>query len=469
MLKIRKKILIVEDDFHFGNSIKLLLEDSEYETALINKGNEAIEYIDKNNNVNLILMDIELGDGIDGVETAKLILKKYDIPIIFLTGYKDEKILKSVEKIPSYGYIIKGTPVSIVLTTIKMALELYESKQQITESVFNNSINGICIHRMLYDETGKAFDCEYVKFNKAYERIFGFSKEKISGKTIQDLFSKDEADLIINIYNEVVLQKNSRTQELFIKSLNKWLNLSIFYIHSNHKFAVSINDITKSKKLEQKTLQQNEQLKAANTEKTVLLKEIHHRVKNNLQIVQSILNMQKDYTDSESTKALLNVCIDRIHSMASIHESLYQTENLANIDMKEYIKNLSSYLHYSYSVDECKIHFYIDTDDIYLDIEKAVPIGLLLNEIITNCLKHAFKGRHEGKINISFKSINDRYELIIKDDGIGLPENVKVSNNITEEFKSYGIKLISIFSGQLRAKIDIIRANGTKFVLIFDK
>jgi two-component system, sensor histidine kinase ChiS len=218
----------------------------------------------------------------------------------------------------------------------------------------------------------------------------------------------------------------------------------------------TISDITDQKTASQK-------LKNSLLEKEVLLKEIHHRVKNNLQIISSLINLQSRYVEDED---ILNIFLEsriRIQSMALIHENLYQSESLAKINFYSYVKTLTSYLFHSYELDN-NVKYKINVEeDISLNINTAVPCGLIINELVSNAFKYAFPEGEEGMVNIEFKSKPKEYYILrVSDNGIGLPEDIKPENSA-----SLGLNLVRILVNQLDGEIDIVRDNGTSFEIRF--
>jgi len=212
------------------------------------------------------------------------------------------------------------------------------------------------------------------------------------------------------------------------------------------------------------SLEENRKAQQASLEeKEVLLREIHHRVKNNLNIVSSLLNLQYDMVSNTSqAKQALKMSRDRIFSMALVHENLYQSETLSQIDMKEYIDTISNNLHNLYAAEK-NITIKTDIDNITMTIEHASPFGLLLNEIITNSLTHAFPSKESGTIEVSLKSqANGSCRLMVADNGIGLPEGLDVRNT-----KSLGMQLISVLSEQLNGRLTVECGGGAVFTLDF--
>jgi len=201
-------------------------------------------------------------------------------------------------------------------------------------------------------------------------------------------------------------------------------------------------------------------------EKELLLKEVHHRVKNNMQMISSILILQAAALNDDKIREVFDECNDRIRSMAIVHEKLYRSQNLSNIDCKNYLETISNSLIESYKEDTQNIHLTLDVKDVFLNIDTAIPLGLIINELLTNSLKYAFKDADEGEIRIILQSIDEnRFELKVKDNGTGLPENFDIKNT-----NSLGLQIVSLLSeGQLNGKININRDSGTEFHITFKK
>lgn len=207
-----------------------------------------------------------------------------------------------------------------------------------------------------------------------------------------------------------------------------------------------------------------DQIKAALKEKEVLLKEIHHRVKNNLQVISSLLKLQSRSINDERTLEMFKESENRVRSMALIHEKLYRSRDLANIDFRGYTQDLVADLFQSYGAKAGKISLKKDIEDISLGVETAIPCGLIINELISNALRHAFPEGREGEIDITFRSSDeDKIELIISDNGIGIPTNFDIRNT-----KSLGLHLVNILAeDQLKGEIELDRTEGTKFLIKF--
>jgi two-component sensor histidine kinase len=210
---------------------------------------------------------------------------------------------------------------------------------------------------------------------------------------------------------------------------------------------------------EKELLASDQQLRQSLAEKESLLKEIHHRVKNNLQIVSSLLYLQEDYMKDAKGVEILRESQNRVKSMALIHEQLYGTADLAKIDFGRYIQGLTANLFDAYGIDPARIRLNVRADDIALGVDMAVPCGLIINELVSNALKHAFLPDASGTIDIVIRTLDaGRIEIGVADDGIGLVEPPE-----EDEKKSLGLRLVDTLTTQMDGTLAIKTENGTRF------
>jgi two-component sensor histidine kinase len=215
---------------------------------------------------------------------------------------------------------------------------------------------------------------------------------------------------------------------------------------------IAYNDISERKRVEEK-------LKNLLTEKEILLAEVHHRVKNNLQVVASLLNLQAEGIDDKRVLAVLEESRNRIQSMTLVHEQLYRSHEYAHIDLCEYVDQLVSTLFNMYEVGPDQIQFNLDAKDVNLDLERAIPCGLLLNELITNSLKYAFPQGMRGHIKIKIKPSEEHLMLEFSDNGVGLPKHIDFHNT-----HSLGLQLIYLLTTHdLHGTITLDRRKGTMY------
>lgn len=208
---------------------------------------------------------------------------------------------------------------------------------------------------------------------------------------------------------------------------------------------------------------QNQAIQTALTEKETLLREIHHRVKNNLQIISSLLNIQSSNIDDPSVLSSIQEGQSRVQAMSLIHQNLYQSEHIKDVDIENYLKELVNYLSDMFTGGNQKIEVEVSAKDIQFDIDTAIPLGLIVNELVSNAYKYAFDKRDNGKIKIGIKAVNEvDYELHVDDDGEGLPKDFDPAKS-----KSLGLKLVKILSKQLRGKFSSGSDNGANFTVFF--
>lgn len=205
-----------------------------------------------------------------------------------------------------------------------------------------------------------------------------------------------------------------------------------------------------------------EELKSSLKEKEILMKEIHHRAKNNLTIMSSLLNLQSNHIDDKEALSIFKESQNRARSMALIHEKLYKSGDLKKINFGEYIKNLTAEIFSSYQISP-EIKLNMNVDDITLDVNTAVPLALIVNEIVTNSLKYAFPG-NKGNIWVSFNKKSEGLQLTVKDNGIGFPSDLNFKNT-----ESLGMQLVNSLTEQIRGSIKLERGEGTKFIIDFEE
>jgi two-component sensor histidine kinase/DNA-binding NarL/FixJ family response regulator len=202
-------------------------------------------------------------------------------------------------------------------------------------------------------------------------------------------------------------------------------------------------------------------IRASLHEKEVLLKEIHHRVKNNLQVVSSILHLQGRKIDDPRYRNIFGECQDRVRTMALVHEKLYRSPSLSAIDLAEEVRDLVSMLASSHAHPNVRLE--VQADSAISDIDTAVPVGLLVNEMVSNALKHAFPDGRDGRVNVTLRRLGpERLLLSVRDDGTGLPEGFA-----WECANSLGLTTIQALARQIRAKVEVRREGGTEFALTF--
>jgi len=219
----------------------------------------------------------------------------------------------------------------------------------------------------------------------------------------------------------------------------------------------------KNKQNQKKLASQNVKITKALSENQMLLKEIHHRVKNNLQVISSLLSMQARKITDKDTKDALNSSKTRVQSMSILHQNLYQGDNLKDIDIEVYMERLIHNIVDTYNISD-NVQFHIDIENLQLDVDTLIPIGLITNELVCNALKYAFEGREKGNLYVSFSSTASTLTLRVADDGVGFE-----GDSLPVKEGSIGARLVNSFVAKLEGKMVIDSSNGAEIVIVFDK
>ena len=303
-------------------------------------------------------------------------------------------------------------------------------------------------------------------FNEGAEKIFGYTLDEVIGKKIDMLiparFGSVHDSYIKNFSGspDALRAMNERGSLFGLRKdgteFPAEASISKFEVGGEKVLTVRLRDITERKRNE-------EQIRNSLEEKEILLKEIHHRVKNNLQVVSSLLSLQSGYPRVESVRELFLESQNRVKSMALIHEKLYQSADFSNIDFADYIESLARNLFHSYAANPEQIRLTIEVD-VELDIDHAIPCGLIVNELLSNSLKHAFPEDRAGTVLLRFHQQDHQFVLLFADDGIGLPADMDFRNT-----ESLGLQLVTTLTSQIGGTIEHLPADvGTTFQISFD-
>ncbi|MFC1670917.1 PAS domain S-box protein [Spirochaetota bacterium] len=616
----KRKILLVEDEAIIALSESKIIEKSGYDVVVANSGEKAIKLFKNNPGFDLILMDIDLGKGIDGTETARKILSKHDVPIVFLTGHAEKEMVNKVKGITRYGYIIKESGRFVLIESINMAFELYEENKKtqmnseelqaaneelqaaieelevtneqlieseneiihreikLTESekryrhLFNSLIEGVCLHEIVYDESGKAIDYRILDVNNRYEEILNLKKTDVVGKLASKLYGLNSPPYL-DIYTVVAESGNPNEFETYFPPMSKHFLISVFSPEKG-KFATVFEDITKQKLVDEKLQQSEDQyrfiidnshigivinqegkriffnsksheildyskeeyakidfislihpddrekitikinkyiagdkldpdsseIRLLNkhgdeiwvettsymiqwngkpamqsyiiditerkkaekeimrllVEKEMLMKEVHHRIKNDMSTVKSLLSLQQLSSKSPDAVSTLKDAQDRINVMGSIYEMLYKGEKIDIVNMQLYLKNLLSSIKRSHAINAL-INMTYEIEDFEISSKMAFPIGIIINELVGNSYKYAFHDMSEGQIDIRVSKKDDKsIEIIVSDNGKGIPREIMEKKSF-----GFGFVLIETYTEQFDGILDISQNNGT--------
>jgi PAS domain S-box-containing protein len=299
--------------------------------------------------------------------------------------------------------------------------------------------------------------------NAAGERLTGYRLDELLGHPFMDLVSPEHLPELIERFRRAiageVISPHVWTEMIRKDGSRVPIELSMANLILDGRIIGRVGvarDITDRQRAE-------EQIRASLQEKEVLLKEIHHRVKNNLQIISSLLNLQSQYISDPHALQMFIDSQNRVKSMALIHEILFRSRDLTKIDFAEYVKTISVQIFRSYGVFSKKIGLEIDVNDTVLDVDTAIPCGLIVTELVSNSLKHAFVDGREGLIYIKlFSDDTGMLTLIVRDNGIGLPKHVDLLH-----VDSLGLKLVGALANQLAGAVEVDSSSGTTFKITF--
>ncbi len=585
-----KTILIVDNDEEVSKVISKILIKAGYRTIIVNSGESAVETALNNRDINLILMDINLGDGIDGAEAARRISLKSDIPIVFHTSHPEQEVVEKVQGITRYGYVIKSSGSYVLQSSIELALDLFEATKKTVKSeklfrgLFEKSLNAIALIELIYDEQSRIRDGIIIAINPVFEKATGLKNDDIKGRLYTEVNPSVLKTDNIRKLDEVLRRGEPYISEGFYPPMNKYFNFSAHEIEKG-LVAIIMEDITAQKRDRESAIENEIKLKSfqllhqvtdnipaciacvkaydltyefvnevyASTfcfstteligmcmkdvvgedayscalpfieraclgemvshesriptnaglryfkvdvipqldesnfvkyliilaiditerklsdekilnllkEKEILIKEVHHRIKNNMSTISGILFLQSDAMHDSSAIAALNDAQSRVHSMMVLYDKLYRSDSFIEMPIIDYLNPLIDEIICGFpNSQKVKIEKRIDT--FIIDSTLLFPLGIIVNELLTNIMKYAFPDGTPGHIIVSASVINDNAIIVIEDNGSGLPENIDINNS-----NGFGLCLVGILTEQLKGSIKIERINGTRFILEF--
>jgi len=334
-----------------------------------------------------------------------------------------------------------------------------DKRTKFIETILNNLPLGIAVNEI---NSGKS-----TFINNEFQEISGWTKKEIPN--LRKLFKKalNNPEQGKNISNKIRSDiKEKKPENLFWDCIElesktgdkKYLSAKTIPLYDQNLIILTVQDITER-------IIADKQIQHSLKEKEILLREIHHRVKNNLQTISSLLDLQAESIKDSAALEAFRSSQSRIRSMALIHERLYKSENLSRIKAQEYIKNLIDYLEATYDSQAGNVKLKTNVQNIQLNLDAAIPCGIIINELVSNSMKYAFPGEGAGTIEVSLLvSSADSISLSVKDDGIGIPADITVKNS-----PSLGLQLVYLLAKQINGTLITERENGTKVELIFPK
>lgn len=583
-----KTILLVEDETLIAMHEKSLLERNGFAVQICRNGENAIEAIENDPEIDLILMDINLGPGMDGTEAAKAILKKRDIPVLFLSSHTEPDIVRKTETITSYGYVVKNSGETVLITSIKMAFRLFEAKMmegkreaELLESeqrfaqILGLVPDMISIHdsemnilysnwqgfaaipeseRVLktkcyktyrgFDQTcpdclakrvletklpmqevtmlpdGTWFDIRVIPLVDAEGRVTVFmewvrditelkqsEKElRLSDSRFQLIAKVAPVGILISDERENTLYVNRKFTDLFgytledMPTVDCWWPLAYpdvelqkrvkreweaeigkawatrseitpldypvtcknghvrqteFRMGTTGEYNIVVfSDISERKKAQ-------DVINSLLEEKDLLLRETHHRVRNNMYTIKSMLSLQAVEHEGDKAGLILNNAADRLDGMMILYDMLYRYKPDESIDMRYFLPPLLNEINTTFGA-KIPINTRVQASELLLPSRTVSCIGIIINELITNAMKYAFTDRDDPRIEVTVNEHEKLVSVCVEDNGVGLPSAVDI-----ETPEGFGLQMVKLLAQQIDGSLQLDRDGGTKITISF--
>ncbi|MGV8118420.1 MAG: sensor histidine kinase [Candidatus Xenobiia bacterium LiM19] len=360
MEEIQKTIMLVEDEAIIAMDEAETLKNAGYNVITVSSGEAAISTVNKTPDIDLILMDINLGRGMDGTEAAERILQNHEIPIVFLSSHTSPEVVARTEKVTFYGYVVKNSGSTVLFASIRMAFRLNEAHQNL-----------------------------------------------------------------------------------------------------NLRRALLIRTLEERRQTEEKLYQSREMLKRSLDEKEVLLSELQHRMKNSLAIITRLIGLEADRLSDATQQTVLYSLRKRVIAISDLNEVLFNNNNLRNIRLDQYLNQICSSLMASYTESSAEFELKVELECISIDVRLAIPLGLILNELLTNAIKYAFPEKRSGTVEVRLKRDNKRMTMSVSDNGVGLPPGFD-----SPAGRGLGMELIHMLAEQIGAQVEHETSGGALFLIV---
>lgn len=465
----KMKILIVEDEVLIAADLAFRLKGLGY--TVCGKATSAEKALDLVGQYkpDLVMMDIVLKGAMDGIDAAEVIRDKWCIPVIFLTAYADSDRLERAKLTYPFGFILKPFQDRDLKITMEMALyvgKVDSDRRKAEEALRESEAKLKNLFKMLPIGISILNEKQDIVFmNPSLGRILKISQEGLSrGDYRQRTYINGNGESMSpeNFPSTQAFRENKAVYNVEIGVVIEngsfvWTNVSALP-HSSLDWKVIIvtTDITDRKQAE-------ESLQNSLKEKENLLQEVHHRVKNNMQVIISLMKLQSNQMIDDNLKNAFIESQNRVYAMSAVHETLHQSENFASVDLAAYLSKLSETSFQTYRTDSGNIQFHTDIQPIEVNFDASYSIGLVFNELLSNSLKYAFPEGRAGKILISGEHIENTMKLVISDDGVGMPDEFDWKNA-----DSLGLQIVrTLIEDQLYGTIKLDVTHGTKWTITF--
>lgn len=538
-------LLLVDDEALLALSTKLMLEKRGYRVLAAYSGEEAVATFTATPEIDLVLMDINLGPGIDGIAAAAQILETRNLPVVFLSSHTEREIVEKTEQVTSYGYVVKNSGITVLDASIKMAFKLFNANQKYRQELAGRKRMEDALEKRLLalsqpldDPAGVSFEdlfklediqrlqdefsqatgvasiitrpdgtpitapsnfcrlcIEIIRQTEAgrancFRSDAEIGRACLEGPTIRPCLSGGLWDagagitvggrhianwLIGQVRDETQTEENMRSyarqigagEQAVVEAFREVpaMDLAQFgrvaqmlFTLANQLSLTAYQNVQQARFITERK-RAEEKIQTLLHEKDLLLKEVHHRIKNNLTTIVNLFQLQMDTQSDPAVTRALQDTEARVKSMMVLYDKLYRLENFSALSVQEYFPSLLNQL-----IDIFPHHNSVclrtQLDDILLPPRMLSPLGIILSELTTNAMKYAFQGRPAGAITVTARKTAEGIAITFEDDGIGLPDTFAL-----EASTGFGMQLISLLVQQLRGALSFDRADGTKFTL----
>jgi PAS domain S-box-containing protein len=321
-------------------------------------------------------------------------------------------------------------------------------------ALFDNMIDGFALLKIELDDNQNPADYQFFEVNSAFERMLDLRKEDIMGKRATEIFSKIEGDphIWIEKVKQIALNGGEIRFEVYLKPIGKWFSITAYSTEKGYS-AIILEDITERK-------QKEEELKRSLKDRELLFRELKHRVKNNMQLLSSMMSLQSMQTENETVLKKLQEVQSVIKTMSLVYSRAYEGPRINELNLKSFIEELVVDIMKFKIREDIRVDYCVEGEEIKLNTDQAIPMALIANELIFNSIKHAFTGKNEGLISISLKEQDNNISMAIRDNGVGIAPDIDLRKPGT-----LGLKIVKDLTEQLQGNIEILNGNGTGFII----
>ena len=456
-------ILLVEDDPITARVEQAELENIGYSVHHITTGEEAVDRA-LECEFSLILMDIDLGKGMDGTQAAERILQTKEMPILFLSSHTEPEIVERTEGISSYGYVVKGTGITVLNASIKMALRLFGARQKLRDAeqmartngekyrnLFENITEEVHFWKLVRTESGLIRTWRLEEANPAALAAWGRSREDIIGKTTEEIWpDSNPVQLFMPVVQKIFSEGRPRQWETYFPGTGQTLLMtSVAFGEYFISTGIDVSDRNRAEMVRHRE------------EKELLLRETYHRLKNNVASIEGLLSAQADASSNPEVKLVLHEAVGRLASIRALYDGLLVHNTVQRVSMQPYLQDLIDSIVRAFA-GSSDISIEKKLDDFALSAEKATAIGIALNELLTNAMKYGLGTETANSVSVTLRRQMNGGQLIVQDYGPGMPEDF-----ILRSSRGFGLSMVHMLARQLGGTFQVTNTGGAQCVLSF--